>query len=73
MLTVGAAGFAAGGVHAVVRSGTLVPSPAPLAVGLPPVTASIGNSIGLVVRQLTAENVERIIPVLIAIAALMPR
>jgi uncharacterized membrane protein YfcA len=53
MLAVAAAGFAAGGINAVVGSGTLVTFPALLAVGLPPVTASISNSIGLVPGNLT--------------------
>jgi uncharacterized membrane protein YfcA len=53
MLAVAAAGFAAGGINAVVGSGSLVTFPALLAVGLPPVTASISNSIGLVPGNLT--------------------
>ena len=53
MLAVAAAGFAAGGINAVVGSSTLVTVPALLAVGLPPVTASISNSIGLVPGNLT--------------------
>ena len=48
MLAVVAAGFAAGGINAVVGSGTLVTFPVLLAVGLPPLTASISNSLGLV-------------------------
>ncbi|MFP5371580.1 MAG: TSUP family transporter, partial [Actinomycetes bacterium] len=48
MLAVAAAGFAAGGINAVVGSGTLVTFPVLLAVGLPPVTATISNSLGLV-------------------------
>src|SRR5688500_18137949 len=43
-----AAGFAAGGINAVVGSGTLVTFPVLLAVGLPPVTATVSNSLGLV-------------------------
>lgn len=42
------AGVLAGGINAVVGSGTLVTFPALLAVGLPPVTATISNSLGLV-------------------------
>ena len=53
MLAVAAAGFAAGGINAVVGSGTLVTFPVLLAVGLPPVTASISNSLGLVPGNLT--------------------
>src|SRR3712207_7397513 len=47
-LAVAAAGLAAGAVNAVVGSGTLVTFPVLLATGLPPVTASISNSLGLV-------------------------
>jgi uncharacterized membrane protein YfcA len=48
MVAVAAAGLAAGGINAVVGSGTLVTFPVLLAVGLPPVTASVSNSLGLV-------------------------
>ncbi|MGY1609184.1 sulfite exporter TauE/SafE family protein [Geodermatophilus sp. SYSU D00700] len=47
-LAVAAAGLAAGAINAVVGSGTLVTFPVLLATGLPPVTASISNSLGLV-------------------------
>ncbi|SNS59304.1 hypothetical protein SAMN04488107_3091 [Geodermatophilus saharensis] len=47
-LAVAAAGLAAGAVNAVVGSGTLVTFPVLLATGLPPVTASVSNSLGLV-------------------------
>lgn len=53
MAVVAAAGFAAGGINAVVGSGTLVTFPVLLAVGLPPVTATISNSLGLVAGNLT--------------------
>lgn len=53
MLAVAAAGFAAGGINAVVGSGTLVSFPVLLAVGLPPVPATISNSIGLVAGNLS--------------------
>ena len=53
MVAVAAAGFAAGGINAVVGSGTLVTFPVLLAVGLPPVTATISNSLGLVPGNLT--------------------
>ena len=53
MAAVAAAGFAAGGINAVVGSGTLVTFPVLLAVGLPPVTATISNSLGLVAGNLT--------------------
>jgi uncharacterized protein len=48
MVAVAAAGLAAGGINAVVGSGTLVSFPVLLAVGLPPVTATISNSLGLI-------------------------
>ena len=53
MLAVAAAGFAAGGINAVVGSGTLVTFPVLLAVGLPPVTATVSNFLGLVPGNLT--------------------
>ncbi|MCZ2861219.1 sulfite exporter TauE/SafE family protein [Blastococcus sp. VKM Ac-2987] len=53
MLAVTAAGFAAGGINAVVGSGTLVSFPVLLAVGLPPVTATISNSLGLVAGNIS--------------------
>ena len=42
------AGVAAGTINTVVGSGTLVTFPALLAVGYPPVTANVSNTIGLV-------------------------
>jgi uncharacterized membrane protein YfcA len=48
MAAVVAAGLAAGGINAVLGSGTLVTFPVLLSVGLPPVTATISNSVGLV-------------------------
>ncbi|MCW2697863.1 MAG: putative permease [Modestobacter sp.] len=53
MVAVAAAGLAAGSINAVVGSGTLVTFPVLLAVGLPPVTATITNSLGLVPGNLT--------------------
>ena len=53
MLAVATAGFAAGGINSVVGSGTLVTFPVLLAVGLPPVTATVSNSLGLVPGNLT--------------------
>jgi uncharacterized membrane protein YfcA len=53
MVAVAAAGLAAGGINAVVGSGTLVTFPVLLAVGLPPVTATVSNSLGLVPGNLT--------------------
>src|SRR3712207_2848651 len=53
MAAVALAGLAAGSINAVVGSGTLVTFPVLLAVGLPPVTATITNSLGLVPGNLT--------------------
>ncbi|MBW8767146.1 MAG: sulfite exporter TauE/SafE family protein [Geodermatophilales bacterium] len=53
MLAVAAAGYAAGGINAVVGYGTLVTFPVLLGVGLPPVTATVSNSLGLVAGNLT--------------------
>ena len=43
-----AAGFAAGGVNAIVGSGSLITFPMLLAVGYPPVVANVSNTVGLV-------------------------
>lgn len=43
-----AAGVGAGGINAVVGSGTLITFPTLLALGFPPVTANVSNNIGLV-------------------------
>jgi uncharacterized membrane protein YfcA len=48
MVAVVAAGMAAGGVNAVIGSGSLITFPTLLAVGLPPVVANVSNNIGLV-------------------------
>ncbi|MGY1807848.1 sulfite exporter TauE/SafE family protein [Blastococcus sp. SYSU D00669] len=53
MVAVAAAGLAAGSINAVVGSGTLVTFPVLLAVGLPPVVATVSNSLGLVPGNLT--------------------
>jgi uncharacterized protein len=47
-LAVVAAGMVAGGVNTVVGSGSLVTFPTLLAVGYPPVTANVSNTVGLV-------------------------
>jgi uncharacterized membrane protein YfcA len=47
------AGMAAGTINTVVGSGTLVTFPVLLAVGYPPVTANVSNSIGLVPGSLS--------------------
>ncbi|MGN2634731.1 sulfite exporter TauE/SafE family protein [Nocardia takedensis] len=48
MVAVFAAGIAAGGINTVVGSGTLLTFPTLLAFGIPPVTANVSNTIGLV-------------------------
>jgi uncharacterized protein len=53
-LAVLAAGFTAGGINAVVGSGSLVTFPVLLAVGYAPVTANVSNSIGLVFGNVSA-------------------
>jgi uncharacterized membrane protein YfcA len=53
MVAVAAAGLCAGGINAVVGSGTLVSFPVLLAVGLPPVPATISNSLGLIAGNLS--------------------
>lgn len=47
-LAVLGAGVAAGGINTIVGSGTLITFPVLLAFGLPPVTANVSNTIGLV-------------------------
>src|SRR5881392_683940 len=48
LAAVAAAGFAAGGVNTIVGSGSLITFPTLLAVGLPPVTANVTNTVGLI-------------------------
>jgi uncharacterized membrane protein YfcA len=47
-VAVGLAGLAAGTINTVVGSGTLITFPTLLAFGVPPVTANVSNTIGLV-------------------------
>lgn len=47
------AGMAAGGINAVVGSGTLVTFPVLLALGYPPVVANVSNTVGLVPGSLS--------------------
>jgi uncharacterized protein len=54
ILAVLAAGFAAGGINAVVGSGSLITFPVLLAVGFAPVTANVSNSLGLVFGNVSA-------------------
>jgi uncharacterized membrane protein YfcA len=53
-LAVLAAGFAAGGINAIVGSGSLVTFPVLLAVGYPPVVANVSNTVGLVLGNVSA-------------------
>lgn len=46
-LLVFGAGIAAGAINTIVGSGTLVTFPVLLAIGLPPVTANVSNTVGL--------------------------
>ncbi|MET9686277.1 sulfite exporter TauE/SafE family protein [Streptomyces coeruleorubidus] len=54
MAAVLAAGTGAGAVNAVVGSGTLITFPVLLAAGLPPVTATVSNGLGLVPGSISA-------------------
>jgi uncharacterized membrane protein YfcA len=48
-----AAGVAAGGINAVVGSGSLITFPTLLALGYPPIVANVSNNIGLVAGGVT--------------------
>ncbi|MFC9432105.1 sulfite exporter TauE/SafE family protein [Streptomyces sp. NPDC056987] len=48
MLAVLTAGISAGAINTVVGSGTLITFPVLLATGLPPVTATVSNALGLI-------------------------
>jgi uncharacterized protein len=48
MLAVLAAGIGAGTINTIVGSGTLITFPVLLATGLPPVTATVSNALGLI-------------------------
>lgn len=50
---IGLAGLAAGTINTVVGSGTLITFPTLLAFGVPPVTANVSNTIGLVPGSLS--------------------
>ena len=47
------AGFWAGGINTIVGSGTLVTFPVLVSLGIPPVTATISNAMGLIAGNLT--------------------
>ncbi|HEY0719342.1 MAG TPA: sulfite exporter TauE/SafE family protein [Streptosporangiaceae bacterium] len=48
-----AAGIAAGGINAIVGSGSLITFPTLLAFGVPPITANVSNNVGLVPGGIT--------------------
>jgi uncharacterized membrane protein YfcA len=48
MVLIGLAGFGAGAINALVGSGTLITFPTLVALGYPPVTATMSNAVGLV-------------------------
>jgi uncharacterized protein len=48
MFLIGLAGLAAGAINALVGSGTLITFPTLVALGYPPVTATMSNAVGLV-------------------------
>jgi uncharacterized protein len=53
-LAILAAGFAAGGINAIVGSGSLITFPVLLAVGYAPVVANVSNTVGLSLGNLSA-------------------
>jgi uncharacterized membrane protein YfcA len=53
MAAVFVAGIAAGAINTVVGSGTLITFPTLLAIGVPPVTANVSNTLGLVPGSLS--------------------
>ncbi|MCW2560458.1 MAG: hypothetical protein JWP55_4422, partial [Mycobacterium sp.] len=48
MILISLAGVAAGGINAIVGSGTLITFPTLVALGYPPITATMSNAVGLV-------------------------
>ena len=48
MILIALAGVGAGAINAVVGSGTLITFPTLVALGYPPVTATMSNAVGLV-------------------------
>ncbi len=53
MVAIFLAGIAAGTINTVVGSGTLITFPTLLAIGIPPVTANVSNTLGLVPGSLS--------------------
>ncbi|MCV7076652.1 sulfite exporter TauE/SafE family protein [Mycobacterium szulgai] len=54
MILIGLAGLAAGAINALVGSGTLITFPTLVALGYPPVTATMSNAVGLVAGGVSA-------------------
>lgn len=54
LATIMAAGFAAGGVNAVVGSGSLISFPTLVALGFPPVIANVTNNVGVLGGSITS-------------------
>jgi len=53
MILIGLAGLGAGAINALVGSGTLVTFPTLVALGYPPVTATMSNAVGLVAGSMS--------------------
>lgn len=53
MIMIGLAGFGAGAINALVGSGTLITFPTLVAIGYPPVTSTMSNTIGLVAGHIS--------------------
>jgi uncharacterized protein len=53
MILIGLAGLGAGAINALVGSGTLITFPTLVALGYPPVTATMSNAVGLVAGSLS--------------------
>lgn len=54
LVTIGLAGFGAGAINALVGSGTLITFPTLVALGYPPITATMSNAVGLVAGGVSA-------------------
>ena len=61
-LAILAAAVAAGGINAVVGSGSLITFPTLLAFGYPAVIANVSNNVGLVSGNLTGANWRASVP-----------
>ena len=54
LILIGLAGFGAGAINALVGSGTLITFPTLVALGYPPVTATMSNAVGLVAGNVSS-------------------